>query len=212
LNHLESDQGLCRILRKGQTHGMNKHQRRVFLSRWRKGQQRIVPSPSATFRYLSEFHDDEQEDLREPGKAFIPAPNNHLRGFQKVNKDFLCFIQEQSPQNTATLDMDATLVETTKSEALYCYKGYKSCQPFNIWWAKQGLLLHTGFLDGNVPHVLIGWLVSVSLIIALSLDKNSLFVGRKIRESGLCVKFDAFVKSPFCTVFVIPAKAGIQVF
>ena len=27
-----------------------------------------------------------------------------------------------------------------------------------------------------------------------------------------CINTDAFVKSPFCPVFVIPAKAGIQVF
>jgi len=151
LNRLESDEGLCRILRKAQKYGMNRQQRRAFLSRWRKGQQRTLPSPSAAFRYLSEFHDDEQEELREPGKAFIPSPNEHLKGFEKVNKDFLCFVQKQKPHRTATLDMDATLVETTKSEALYCYKGFKSYQPFNTWWSEQGIIVHTEFRDGNVP-------------------------------------------------------------
>jgi hypothetical protein len=151
LNRLESDEGLCRILRKAQKQGMNRHQRRVFLSRWRKGQQRTLPSPSAAFRYLSEFHDDEQEELREAGKAFIPSPNEYLKGFQKVNKDFLCFVQKRNSRRTATLDMDATLVETTKSEALYCYQGYKSYQPLNTWWSEQGVMLHTEFRDGNVP-------------------------------------------------------------
>jgi len=151
LNHLENDEGLCRILRKSQKHSMSRQQRRAFLRRWRKGQQRTVPSPSAAFRYLSEFHDDEQEGLRETGKAFIPVPNKHLKGFQKVNKDFLFFVQKQNPHKTATLDMDATLVETTKSEALYCYKGYKSYQPFNTWWSEQGIIVHTEFRDGNVP-------------------------------------------------------------
>jgi hypothetical protein len=151
LNHLENDAGLCRILRKAQKHGMSKQQRRAFLGRWRKGQQRTIPSASAAFRYLSEFHDDDQEGLRKPGKAFIPSSNEYLKGFQKVNKDFLCFVQKQNPHKTATLDMDATLVETNKSEALYCYKGYKSYQPFNTWWAEQGLMLHTEFRDGNVP-------------------------------------------------------------
>jgi hypothetical protein len=47
--------------------------------------------------------------------------------------------------------MDATLVETNKSEALYCYKGFKSYQPFNTWWAEQEIVLHTEFRDGNVP-------------------------------------------------------------
>ena len=151
LNRLESDEGLCRVLRKTQKYGMNRHQRRAFLSRWRKGQQRTLPSPSAAFRYLSEFHDDDEEGLREVGKAFIPSPNEHLKGFQKVNKDFLFFVQKQNPHRTATLDMDATLVETTKSEALYCYKGFKSYQPFNTWWSEQGIIAHTEFRDGNVP-------------------------------------------------------------
>lgn len=151
LNHLESDEGLCRILRKAQKHGMNRRQRRAFLSRWRKGQQRTIPSPSSVFRYLLRFDNEGQEELREVGKAFIPAPNEHLKGFQKVNKDFLCFVQKRNPHRTATLDMDATLVETTKSEALYCYQGYKSYQPLNTWWSEQGLMLHTEFRDGNVP-------------------------------------------------------------
>lgn len=151
LNRFESDEGLCRILKKFQKHGMSRQQRRAFLRRWRKGQQRTIPSPSAVFRYLSEFHDIEQEELRASGKAFIPAPNEHLRGFQKVNKDLLSFVQKQNPCRTATLDMDATLVETNKSEALYCYKGFKSYQPFNTWWAEQELMVHTEFRDGNVP-------------------------------------------------------------
>jgi hypothetical protein len=47
--------------------------------------------------------------------------------------------------------MDATLVETLKSEALYSYKGYKAYQPLNVFWHEQGVVLHTEFRDGNVP-------------------------------------------------------------
>jgi hypothetical protein len=49
------------------------------------------------------------------------------------------------------LDQDATLAKTTKEEALYSYKGYKSYQPLNTWWAEQEIVLHTEFRDGNVP-------------------------------------------------------------
>jgi len=49
------------------------------------------------------------------------------------------------------LDTDATLVETQKREALWSYEGYKAYQPFNVWWAEQGVVLHTEFRDGNVP-------------------------------------------------------------
>ena len=151
VNRLESDKGLCRIIKRVQKHDMSRKQKRIFARRFRKGQQRVIPSPSAVFRYLSFFHNGEQEELREPGKAYIPDANKHLEGFAKTNKDFLSFVQKHNGKSTATLDMDATLIETNKSEALYCYKGFKSYQPLNTWWSEQELVLHTEFRDGNVP-------------------------------------------------------------
>jgi hypothetical protein len=47
--------------------------------------------------------------------------------------------------------MDATLVQTHKADALWSYKGYRSYQPINTFWAEQGLVVHTEFRDGNVP-------------------------------------------------------------
>jgi hypothetical protein len=61
------------------------------------------------------------------------------------------FLQQRSIEKIATLDQDATLVETAKLAALFCYKGSKSYQPLNTWWAEQQLVLHTEFRDGNVP-------------------------------------------------------------
>jgi hypothetical protein len=100
---------------------------------------------------LSEFHDREQEGLREPGRAFIPFPNEALRGLCKVNADLVGFVQNNRVEQTATLDMDATLVETEKGSALWCYDGYAAYQPLNTWWVEQGLVVHTEFRDGNVP-------------------------------------------------------------
>jgi hypothetical protein len=147
---LENDEGFCRVLRRAQTAGLKRKERRELERRWRKEKLRTLPSPSAIFRYLAAFHDSGQEKLRKPGVAFIPA-NLHLDGFAKVNRDFLAFVQRNGPQGVATLDMDATLVETNKSEALFCYESFKSYQPLNTWWAEQGVLVHTEFRDGNVP-------------------------------------------------------------
>ena len=47
--------------------------------------------------------------------------------------------------------MDATLIETRKQEALYCYQGYKACQPLVTYWAEADLVVHSEFRDGNVP-------------------------------------------------------------
>ena len=151
LRILEADEGFCRVLRRAEIHGLGRKVRRALRHRWRKERRRALPSPSSVFRYLAAFHDPEQEKLRKPGTAFIPAPNEHLRGFARVNGDMAAFVQSQSPEHTATLDMDATLVETAKSEATFCYKGFRSYQPLNTWWAEQGLILHTEFRDGNVP-------------------------------------------------------------
>lgn len=148
---LERDEGFCRVLRKIQTTGLKRKDRRALERRWRKERQRTFPSPSSIFRYLEAFHEPEQEKLRRPGEAFIPAANEHLRAFEKVTADFLAFMQRHNRQTMATLDMDATLVETNKSEALFCYKGYRAYQPFNTWWAEQGMVVHTEFRDGNVP-------------------------------------------------------------
>jgi hypothetical protein len=148
---LEGDDGFCEVLKKAELHGLRRKVRRELMRRWRRERTRVTPSPSAIFRYLAMFHDSEQDKYREAGKAFIPEANEHLRGFVEVNKDLARFANLQNIEAIATLDMDATLVATNKSDSLFCYKGYKSYQPLNTWWAEQGIILHTEFRDGNVP-------------------------------------------------------------
>ena len=151
LSKVEKDEGFCKLLRRVEQQGMRRRDRRELERRWRKERWRSVPSPSAAFRYLSAFHDEDQERKRQEGKAFIPVPNKHLRGLAKVNQGMAAFMQKRNPQRIATLDEDATLVETAKRDALFSYKGFKSYQPLNTWWAEQQIVLHTEFRDGNVP-------------------------------------------------------------
>jgi len=148
---LEADDGFCEVLKKSEMYGLRRKVKRALLRRWRKEKTRALPSASSIFRYLEKFHDSEQEKLRRPGKAFIPAPNKHLQGFAGVNKELGGFSGPQGFESTATLDMDATLVATNKIDALFSYKGYKAYQPLNTWWFEQGFVLHTEFRDGNVP-------------------------------------------------------------
>jgi hypothetical protein len=151
VNRLESDEGFCRLFNKALSHGMSRKGRRGLKKRWRKEKTRSVPSSSAVFRYLAEFHERDQEGLREEGKAFIPLGNEALKGLCKVNKEFVGFVQTNRSEQTATLDMDATVVASEKATALRCYEGYPAYQPINTWWAEQGLVVHTEFRDGNVP-------------------------------------------------------------
>ena len=152
LRILEKDEGLGRVLRRAETHRTRRAEREALeKKRWRRDRQRSVPSASAAFRYLCEFHDDTEEDQRQPHKAFIPASNDALGGLGKVNADMVDFVQSHTAQTQATLDMDATLIETHKSEALYCYNKYPAYQPLTTYWYETALIVHSEFRDGNVP-------------------------------------------------------------
>jgi len=59
--------------------------------------------------------------------------------------------QRHAPCKEATLDIDATLAETTKREALFCYDGYRAYQPITSYWAETGMAVVSEFRDGNVP-------------------------------------------------------------
>ncbi len=87
LKIVEADEGFCAILRKSEMHGQTRKIRRALERRWRKEKRRSVPSSSAVFRYLSEFHDAEQEKIRlqTDVKAFIPKHNKHLMGLRFIN-------------------------------------------------------------------------------------------------------------------------------
>ena len=151
LRLLEKDEGLGRLLRLAETHGMRWRERRGLLGRWRKERRRSVPSASAAFRYLNRFHDEGEESKRQPRAAFIPVPTVGVLGLRQVNADLMGFVQDHAPHEQATLDMDATLIETHKEQALYCYKKYKAYQPLTTYWAEADLVVHSEFRDGNVP-------------------------------------------------------------
>lgn len=151
LSILSADEGFCRVLERAGMQGMRRKERRELERRFRKRTERIVPSASAVRRYLDEFHNSQEEGKRREGKAFIPEANEHLSGLTGINGEMLAFVQKQEPKKMATLDMDATLIETTKRSSLYCYKRHKAYQPLNVYWVEQDVVAHTEFRDGNVP-------------------------------------------------------------
>jgi hypothetical protein len=148
---LEGDEGFCRVLREVEWYGRTSSERRALNRRWRKERTRTLPSVTAVREFLELFHNPEQEQYRKPHEAFIPVPSELLRALVLLNGAFAAAMQRRSPERTATLDMDATLVETFKKAAHYCYKKFKAYQPLNVYWAEQGLMLFSEFRDGNVP-------------------------------------------------------------
>jgi hypothetical protein len=142
IDRLEGDEGLKTIYRQG-----NRRSTR-WGERFRRGEKRTFPSPSALFRYLERFADG---DNGSKGEAAIPESIKRMRAFMGVNERLLSVMERSQPQRRATLDQDATLVATDKRDALYGYKGYKAYQPLNVYWHEHSMMLHTEFRPGNVP-------------------------------------------------------------
>jgi len=136
LERLEHDAGFQRVLREIERGVLSRSERRSLKSRWRKQRSRAVPSPSSALEWLSRFHDETAEQARVAGKAFIWPMTEALRSLWQVNQSLVASIQAHHPETVATLDMDATLIETSKRQAFHCYKGFKAYQPLNCWCAE----------------------------------------------------------------------------
>lgn len=152
VDKLAGDVGLCKVLDTVRWSGLSKAQRRKLARRWRRvPRKQAVPSASSIRRYLEAFCTEQTERKRPEGTAYIPPKSAALRGLARVNADALAFLQSRRPRRVATLDIDATLVECHKKEALFSYKGFQAYQPLNVWWAEQQVVVHSEFRDGNVP-------------------------------------------------------------
>jgi len=151
LRILENDEGLAKLVHRVGFSGHPRKERREEERRWRKEKERAFPSQSVVFRYLATFVNPEEEGKRSMGQAFIPAPNESLEALRQINPDLLRFAQRKSPQTEATLEMDASVVETTRQDALFSYQGSLSFQPLSVRWAEMDLVARSEFRDGNVP-------------------------------------------------------------
>jgi hypothetical protein len=116
-----------------------------------------VPSPEAARTFLKAFHEqqkiEEAKQRREPEQiAFIPEESEPLEGLGLVNRDLVHGVGERCPeQQIATVDQDATIMESRKREALATYEGPRGYQPMLAVWAEMNLVLADEFRDGNVP-------------------------------------------------------------
>jgi hypothetical protein len=116
-----------------------------------------IPSPEAARKFLYEFHDEgkiveARQQLPLGQVAYIPGENAALQGLGEVNRDLLAEVgQRCAEQKIATVDQDATIIESHKREALMTYEGERGYQPMLAVWAETELILADQFRDGNVP-------------------------------------------------------------
>ena len=151
IERLENDKGLCKAMMHLEKRLLGDGRHNRLSKRFRKGRGRCFPSPNAIRSYMERFHNEAGEARRKHGEAYIPDSTPDLEGLYRVTAGFSGFMQNNNPEEMATLDGDAVLVPSEKSEALYCYKKFKSYQPINISWYEQRQVVHSEFRDGNVP-------------------------------------------------------------
>jgi hypothetical protein len=130
---LESDAGLLRLLGRSS-----------------------LPSPTTLRNFLYAFHDEalieKAQKERPAGQvAYIPEENAPLRGLAQANVDLVRRIDALHPMRKATLDHDATIIESHKQEALAHYDEGRGYQPVVMYWTEQDLVVADQWRDGNVP-------------------------------------------------------------
>ena len=116
-----------------------------------------LPSPEAARQFLYQFHDEQlieqaQAELPAGQVSYIPNESERLRGLAQVNCELVQEIGRRcSEQRIATIDLDATVIESWKREARTTYQGGSGYQPMLALWAEMDLAVADEFRDGNVP-------------------------------------------------------------
>jgi hypothetical protein len=115
-----------------------------------------LPGPDTLRHFLYACHDDAllaaAHAARPPGTvACIPAEPGPLQGLARVNTALVHGVAAQGQGTHATLDHDATVIESHQREALAHYQGGRGYQPAAVYWVEQDLVVADEYRDGNVP-------------------------------------------------------------
>jgi len=118
-----------------------------------------LPSVTAAREFLERFHDKQLEKLRperEVQKSFIFPSSGPVAALQEVQSGLVrriakLYEQQGRAQRVATVDQDATIIESHKQAAYTHYAEGRGYQPMVAVWAEADLVLADEFRDGNVP-------------------------------------------------------------
>ena len=92
-----------------------------------------------------------QQQLPLERVSAIPAENEPLRGLADVNQELVRELGRRCGQKIATVDLDATIIESSKREAQPTYQGSRGDQPMLALWAELDVVAADQFRDGTVP-------------------------------------------------------------
>ena len=109
-----------------------------------------IPAPQTARDFLEAF-DEAAPPLWQGAACQVPGEGERLQGLMAASRRLLGFLQERAPQATATIDLDATILESQKQSAKATYDGRNGYQPVIALWAEQDVVVADEFRDGNVP-------------------------------------------------------------
>lgn len=117
---------------------------------------RRLPSRTPARQFLYGFHDEELmkgRPERDEQASWVPPESEALSGLGTVNETVVRAAAEHGAEacTRATLDMDASIIESHKREAYWHYEGGRGYQPEVVVWAEHDLIVADEFRDGNVP-------------------------------------------------------------
>jgi hypothetical protein len=110
-----------------------------------------IPGKTSIHNYIGTFVDEKEEEKRGQGKAFVPEPNEYLKGFDKVTGHLLEHAPHVRGISTVTLDQDATLIPTEVEGALFNYLSTRSFSSLNTFCSEYDMVIKSEYRDGNVP-------------------------------------------------------------
>ncbi len=133
-----------------------------------------VPSSESARQFLNRFHSEEKLEQARDGRApeqiaFIPEEGDALSGLGEVHRELVRELGRRcADQRIATVDQDATIIESHKQQALRTYEGERGYQPMlavchpvdkdpspgTPVWAEMDVILADEFRDGNVPAMM----------------------------------------------------------
>ena len=119
-----------------------------------------LSSPTQMKDFLYRFHqaedgrqlgDDDDAVLSVAGSAQIRPEGPGLEALSGLVEAVVERVQRREQRSRATLDVDATIIEAHKKQALVAYEGTRGYQPQMAWWAEHQVWVADQFRDGNVP-------------------------------------------------------------
>jgi len=108
------------------------------------------PSADTLGRFLGMAHELPSWQAGARGAPCTPPESVRLCALDRANQDLVAEIHRRQSITRATIDLDATIIESSRREALPHYDNGRGYQPWVAFWSEAGLIVADEFREGNV--------------------------------------------------------------